>query len=492
MPIGAVDLAVLFLYLAGAVALGLAVGRGQRDLSGYLLGGRHLPWWAVLGSIVATETSTATFLSVPGLAYARETGDLRFLQLPLGYVLGRLVVSVLLLPRYFEGRLFSAYQVLRERFGGATQRAASAVFLVTRTLGDALRLFLTAVALEALLGWPIAACVALIGAATIAYTVFGGMRSIVWNDCVQLVVYVTGGVVVLGVTLARLPGGLDQVLAFGAATGRLRVLDLTPTLADPFVLWAGLFGGAVLTLGTHGTDQMMVQRLLSAPSRAAASRALVTSGFVVLVQFALFLFLGLALACYDDVFRPGREIAQDRALATFLVEELPQGVGLIGLLLAAVFAAAMSTLSSSLNASAASVVEDWIVPARGAKQEEARLLRTTRWLTVLFGLVQIAIAIAAADLSRSVVTEALAIAGFSAGLLLGVFLLGALVPRASQAAALTGLACGLTALLAVKFVLPAHGIEVAWPWFAAVGAGATVSGGATVSAWRASAGPSAR
>ncbi|HKX45125.1 MAG TPA: transporter, partial [Planctomycetota bacterium] len=362
MPIGAVDLAVLLLYLLGAVGLGLWVGRGQRDLAGYLLGGRHLPWWAVLGSIVATETSSVTFLSVPGLAYARDTGDLRFLQLPLGYVLGRLAISVLLLPGYFRGELVSAYALLRQRFGRTTQRAASLVFLAARNLGDGLRLFLAGVVLEELFGWSLAACVAVVGGATVVYAVFGGMRSIVWNDCAQLVVYVAGACAALAVILERLPGGLAQVLEYGRSTGKWQVFDTTLTLSDPYVLWAGVIGGAVLTLGTHGTDQMMVQRLLSAPSRAAASRALVASGFVVLVQFALFLFLGVALACYDDALRPGHAVANDRALVAFVVDELPRGVGLVGLLLAAVLAASMSTLSSSLNASAASVVEDWLGP----------------------------------------------------------------------------------------------------------------------------------
>ncbi len=471
MALGSIDVTVLVVYLAGVVALGLAVGRGQRNLDSYLLGGRSLPWWAILGSIVATETSTATVLSVPGLAYARDGGDLRFLQLGLGYIVGRFLIVSLLLPRYFRGELVSAYQVLRERFGGAASRVASLIFLTTRNMGDGLRLYLTALALEQVLGVPIVICVLGIGCTTIVYTVAGGMRSIVWNDCVQLVVYVLGGLGALAFLLHELPGGLGQVLRYGELHDKLRIFDATWTLADPYVLWAGLIGGAVLNLGTHGTDQMLVQRLLCARDARSASKALIASGFVVTLQFALFLFLGLALACYDDALRPGLELAGDRAFANFIVYELPRNVGLVGLLLAAIMAASMSTLSSSLNASAASLIEDWRAADRAATDGPS--LRRTRIYSALFGLLQILIAIGAVHLSSSVVTEALAIAGFSAGLLLGVFVLGAWAPRATQADALAGLCAGSFALCFVQFGLPHMGVHIAWPWLAAIGSTVT-------------------
>jgi len=492
--IGGVDVVVLLAYLAATVALGLWVGRGQGNLDGYLLGGRNLPWWAILGSVVATETSTATFLSVPGIAFARETGDMRFLQLSLGYIVGRTVIVFLLLPQYFRGQLCTAYEVLHERFGGATQRTASLVFLVTRNLGDGLRLFLTAMALHVATSWTLPGCVFVIGIATIVYTMMGGMKSVVWNDCVQLVVYMAGGGVVAVVLLNQMPGGWDQFLGYGLAQGKFQVFDFAWPWqtgvgfpwGDAYTFWAGLVGGAFLTLGTHGTDQMMVQRYLAARSERAAGLALLLSGFVVMLQFALFLLLGIGLACFYAEVRPEVSINRnDEALATFVVHELPRNLGLVGLLLAAIFAAAMSTLSSSLNSSASAVVHDFLKRPDQDQDQERRLLNWSRGLTVVFGVLQMGIALLAVRLSRSVVGEALAIAGFSAGLLLGLFLLGVCTRRVDQRAALVGLMLGLTGLLIVKFgspliveiAGPSFGWNIAWPWLPVIGSGITFGGG---------------
>ncbi|NOX56096.1 MAG: sodium/solute symporter [Planctomycetes bacterium] len=478
MAIGGIDVAVLAFYMAGVVAIGFWVGRGQRDLQSYLLGGRDLPWWAILGSLVATETSTATFLSVPGIAYAREHGDLRFLQLALGYIVGRCVIAVVLLPWFFRGELYTAYEVLHERFGGATKATASAIFLVTRNLGDGLRLYLTAIALREVVGFSLPACIVIIGLATILYTVFGGMKSVVWNDCVQFVVYMAGGVLALLVIGYRLPGGWDELIAFGTAHDKFRLLDFHWELADAYTFWAAVVGGMFLTLGTHGTDQMMVQRYLCARNQRDAGRALVASGLVVFVQFALFLFLGVALASYYDRFAPDVQFKKpDYVFATFIVRELAPNVGLIGLLLAAVFAAAMSTLSSSLNSSASAAVADFYLPWRRKQLSAQHQVDVSRLMTVVFGAVQIGVAIGADRLSSSVVQDALAIASFAAGLLLGIFFLGVLTRRVGQTAALIGLIAGLIALLEAKFVAPTFGLKVAWPWFALIGAVTTFSVG---------------
>ena len=301
------DSAVLLLYLLAVVLFGLWIGRGQRDMTGYLLGGRDLPWWAILGSIVATETSTATFLSVPGLAFAQH-GDMRFLQLAMGMIIGRWLIVYLLLPLYFRGQLFTAYQVLNDRFGGATKDVASFVFLVARNIGDGLRLFLTAIVLEKVVGVPLPICVVIVGLLTIIYTFFGGIKSVVWNDCIQFVVYVTGGVIALAVIAMRLPNGWEQLTAFGVEHEKFRVFDFTWNLSSAYTFWSGLIGGAFLALGTHGADQMMVQRYLCARSRQEAGRALVVSGFVVLAQFALFLFLGVALAAFYRAVSAGGRI----------------------------------------------------------------------------------------------------------------------------------------------------------------------------------------
>lgn len=474
--VGAADAAVVVAYLVVTVAIGLWVGRGQKDLADYLLGDRNLPWWAVLGSIVATETSTATVLSIPGWAYAKN-GDFRGIQLAIGYVVGRVIVAAVLLPQYFRGDLFTSYQVLDRRFGGATKTTASVLFLITRTAADGLRLYLAALVLAKFAGVTMPVAVGVMGIVTIVYTVFGGMRSVVWNDCVQLVIYLAGAVVALAVILGRLPGGWEGLVEFGRETGRFRVFDFSPRLDDAFTFWAGLIGGAFLTLGTHGTDQLTVQRLLSARNQSEASRALVLSGVVVLAQFALFLLIGVGLAAYFAAFPPATPIAaNDEAFAVFIVDVLP--AGLCGLMLAAVFAAAMSTLASSLNSSSAAAVNDLIAP-RLADRSPARLLRLGRVLTVLFGLAQIGVGLGApqvialvASRGGNVVESVLAIASFTTGIILGVFFLGVLTTRVSQPAALAGFLAGVAATAAVRLAAPAD-FKLAWPWYAFVGAAAT-------------------
>jgi len=483
--LGPVDIAVLVAFLASAIGIGLVAGGKTKTLDAYLLGDRDLPWWVILGSIVATETSAATVLSVPGESFG--TAGMRFLQLPLGYMLGRLAIVRFLLPLYFRGELNTAHEVLRDRFGPAVQRAAALLFLVARTLGDGLRLFLAALVFHKLSGLPLAWSVVVSGVVTIVYTVLGGLRSVVWNDCLQLVIYLLGGIVAVFVIVARIPGGWPAAREFATAGDKLRVFDFSVDPSDPYTFWAGLVGGAVLSLGTHGTDHMMVQRYLSARGQRDAARALVTSGVVVFLQFALFLGIGVLLAAFHTLGGEAAPARPDEVFATFIVRHFPANTGLIGLLLAAILAAAMSTIASSLNASASSMIHDlWLplraVAGRTAPLSAARALALTRWLTVAFGVVQIAVGIAAARVDATVVSRALTIAGYSAGLLLGVFTLGVATRRVGEAAALVGAAVGLAALLTVQFVLPLQGIKIAWPWYALVGATATIVAGMAAAA----------
>lgn len=474
MTITTLDAAVIASYLVIVVLLGLWTGRGNRDLAGYLLGDKRLPWWALLGSIVATETSTATFLSVPGIAFEPH-GDLRFLQLALGFIVGRCLIVVLLLPAYFRGEILTAYEVLETRFGGPTKRTAALLFLVSRTLGDGLRLFLTALALDKALGLSLPVCIVVIAAVTLLYTWFGGMRSVVWNDCLQLMVYLAGGLLTLWIILDRLPEGWQQVQAFAEANGKWRMFDGDWHLNKPFTIWAGLVGGACLSLGSHGTDQMMVQRLLAARGQRDAAWALICSGVVVFVQFGLFLLIGVCLACYFRQFPPPVPIARgDEAFATFVVGHMPPGTG--GFTLAAILAAAMSTIASSLNSSAAAAVND-LWPRRGlANLSAAARLVWCRRMTAVFCLLQIGVAWAAPYYSESVVADALAIAGFVTGILLGVFLLGVLTQKVRQDAAAVGMLSGMVAVGVAKY-----GTELAWPWYTVVGAGVTFVAGIAAS-----------
>lgn len=494
LAIGPVDAAVLVVSLAAAIAVGLLAAGRARSLDAYLLGDRSLPWWVVMGSIVATETSTATVLSVPGEGYGPV--GMRFLQLPLGFMLGRLVIVRWLLPLYFEGRLNTAHEVLGRRFGPIVQRAAALLFLITRNLGDGLRLFLAGVVIERLTGIPFVAAVALMGGLTIAYTVLGGIRSVAWNDCLQLVIYLLGGIAAVFIIAARIPGGWGAAWEHALATGRLTVFDFRFDLADPCTFWAGLFGGAVLSIGTHGTDHMMVQRYLASGGLREAGRALAGSGLAVVLQFGLFLGIGVMLSAFHALGGAPAPARADEVFAAFVVNYFPRDVGLVGLLLAAILAAAMSTLSSSLNASASALIHDFVLPlaARDDESEAAArpewLLLLSRGLTVAFGLVQIGVGLAATRLDETVIRAALAIAGLAAGLLLGVFALGIATKRVGATAALAGASCGLAVLLAVQFLLPERGVVVAFPWYAMIGAVTTfVSGLAASLVWPRSAEP---
>jgi solute:Na+ symporter, SSS family len=478
------DIVVACLYLAASVGVGLWMGRSNRNMDDYLLGGRDIPWWAILGSIVATETSTVTFLSVPGSAYA-PGGNLTFLQLALGYIVGRFLVVTILLPAYFRGEIHTAYQLLQTRFGVSTRRLASLMFLVARNLGDGLRLFLTALALRQAIGLPLTMCIVIIGAVTILYTLFGGLRSVVWSDCVQFLIYVIAGIASLYILVDRLPGGTDQFFAFAESHEKLKVFDFRFGLSEAYTytFWAGLIGGAVLSLGTHGADQMMVQRCLAARSQRDASKAMIASGFVVAAQFVLFLLIGVGLAAYYQQFPIGGDsLKKDVVYAHFIVNQLP--AGLVGLTLAGIFAAAMSTLSSSLNSSASTLIGDFGGLLGLERLSAAQRLTMSRAATFAFGIIQIAVATVAGiyDLSSSVIDDALAIAGFTAGILLGVFVLGQIRLPITERGAICGMLSGILLLCAVRFV-PRFADEtwpvflqqrLAWPWYPVVGSITTV------------------
>ena len=297
----AVDLTVIAVYIAGCTALGTWLGSRSQGLKGYFLAESDVPAWAVMISIVATETSTATFLSVPGVAYS---ADFTFLQLAFGYIFGRMVVATVLLPAYFRGQIFTAYQLLQDRFGGPTRTTASILFLVARSLGDGLRLYLAATVLEQLTGWSTEAAIIVVAAITVVYTFLGGMKAVIWTDVIQFGVYIIGAVVALLILVGKLPGGWPELIATGRGAAKFRLFDFSWDLTRPYTFWAGLIGGMVLNTATHGADQMMVQRYLSARSQRQAARALVASGFVVLTQFALFLLIGVSLWVFYGVFPP--------------------------------------------------------------------------------------------------------------------------------------------------------------------------------------------
>ena len=464
-----VDLSIVVVYLGLVLIWGVWLGRGQQNTEDFFLGGRAIPWWVVLFSIVATETSTVTFLSIPGCTFVQENGDYRFLQITFGYIIGRILVSAFILPLYFQGKLFTCYEVLETRFGPEARRATSLLFLVTRNLSDALRLYLTAIVLQLVTGFDLTFCVIAIGTVTIIYTFVGGAKSVVWNDSLQFIIYLFGGIASLIVIVNQLPEGLDQLMQFSREFDKGRLFDFELSLTKPtMTFWAGLFGGMFLTAATHGTDQLMVQRYLSARSERSAKWAISLSGIIVFLQFALFLTIGLGLACYyreipsDTTFT---DADRDRVFAHFIVNHL--GVGLVGLTLAAVFAAAMSTLSSSLHSSATALINDLYLPMKQSSLSAQGQLWVSRVGTASFGVLQIVIAIAAHEFgaTEDIVKSVLKIASFALGPILGLYLLGIATRQVRQKAALLGFFSGIATLTSIALTTRLY-----WPWYAGCGA----------------------
>ena len=355
MRIHTIDLIIVIAYLLAVTALGIRFRRNQQDARDYFLGGRTAPWWALAFSIVATETSTLTIIGTPAISYA---GNLTFLQLVFGYLLGRVLIVLLLLPGYFRGEFFTAYALIEKRFGEKMRSVAASTFLITRAIAEGVRVSAIALVLSVVLGTSKKFAVVLVIALTISYTLEGGMKAVIWTDVAQLAIYLTGSAVTLMVLLHRIPGGWPEVTQAAAAAGhKLQVLDFSFSWSTKYTFWSGLIGGAFLTMATHGTDQIIVQRLLAARNERDSRRALLTSGVIVLIQFTVFLLIGILLfdfAQHTPLLAPGERT--DRILPLFLVREMPPG--LAGLLLASIIAVAMSNASGSLNSLAAEAIFD--------------------------------------------------------------------------------------------------------------------------------------
>jgi SSS family transporter len=471
------DWVVLLGYLGGVTAMGTLLGRKQKDARDYFLADHSIPWWAICFSVVATETSALTFISVPATAYG---SDFWMLQLAAGYVLGRVAVAALLLPGYFRGETTTAYALLERRFGGGTRRFASVVFLVTRVLADGVRVFATAIPIRLITGLPYWEAILLTGIFTVIYTYYGGLRAVVWVDVVQLFVYLIGGLAALWVLARLVPGGWGGIVA--AAPGKMRVVHLDGGLASGSWLATGLVGGAFLSMASHGVDHIIVQRLLASRSLGDARKALVASGAVVLAQFALFLCVGLGLY----VFYAGRKFgAPDEIFPTFIVNELPPGV--TGLVIAAILAAAMSTIASSLNSLASAATHDLYAPLTG-RTDEAHLMRVGKLMTLGWAVVLIGAAMLfqLAQQGTPVVVVALQIASFTYGGLLGGFLLGRLSKRATAPDAVAGMAVAIALMgglwAAQQFGRVPKVIDSLW--FSLIGSAVTLAVGMGLAAVR--------
>jgi SSS family transporter len=469
-----VDVAIVAVYVLGTVVLGAWFSRRQHNLRSYFAGDRNVSWWLVLISIVATETSTVTFLSVPGLAFNPNQGNFTFLQLAFGFVIGRVLIAWFLLPQYMDGELLSAYQLLQQRFSRSVQRTASSLFLLTRVVADGLRLYLAALLLQQFTGWEDAASVLVIGGTTICYTLLGGVKAVIWTDLIQFSVYGLGAIVAGVCILQQIPGGIAEYVATGESAHKFTLFVFSTDLRQEYTFWAGLIGGAFLTMASHGADQMMVQRYFCSRSLGQARTALVLSGVVVLLQFSLFLAIGAGLyVLYDKGILHVVGARNDEVFGVFIVHFLPHGI--IGLVVAAVLAASMSTLSSSLNSAASASVTDFYRPLR-PERRESHYLAVSCWLTFFWGLTRIAVALLALRWlsDRSVIGPVLTVAGLTTGMILGLFVLGSLRRPVAWWAALAGLVTGFLVVFLLWLSPIWIGDGLAWPWYAPVGTVTTV------------------
>jgi SSS family solute:Na+ symporter len=455
------DLGIVALYLVGITLFGARFRRRQSTLKDYFLGGRTAPWWAIALSIVSAETSTLTIIGTPALAFQ---GNLGFLQIVLGYLLARIVISFLFLPHYFRGEIFTAYELIRRRFGERLRSLTALTFLVTRSLAEGVRVFAISIVISIILGTGEVASIVLIVGLTLFYTFEGGMTAVIWTDVIQMTLYVVGAALSFVVILQKIPGGWEHVAAVAVPLGKLQVFDFHFAFTREFFsktysFWAGIAGGCFLTTATHGTDQLMVQRLLSAKTQGDSRKALLASWVVILIQFTMFLLIGVMLfVFYSDSRLPPPQPA-DRLYPQFIWQFLPPGVA--GIIMAAILAAAMANISAALNSLASTTIVDFYKPR--STGSEAHDLKLSRYATVAWGLVLLWIGLLARQWG-SVLEAGLAIASIPFGALLGVFLLGTLTKRVRENEAIAAMLAGLALMTWVRF-----GTTIAWTWYVLIG-----------------------
>jgi SSS family solute:Na+ symporter len=462
-----IDYIIIAVYLVGIAIFGIVSGGKQRSVKDYFLSSKHVPWWAVCFSIVAAETSTLTFISIPGLAYI---ANLNFLQVTFGYLLGRIVVATVFLPAYYKGELKTAYTYLDTRFGGKTRSFASIVFIFTRIAADGVRLAATAIPLYLMINMNQAMAIIIIAAVALIYTYTGGVKGIIWVDVIQMFIYL-GGAVIAGIYLIKiLPDGWNSVLNAASAGNKFQIINfgfnngISGFFSRPYTLVGGLIGGAFLSMASHGTDQLIVQRLLTTKDLKESKKAVVGSGIIIIIQFALFLLVGIMLYAYYgtlDFSKIGIS-RPDEVFPKFIIDVLPPGI--TGIIVAGLFAAALSTLAGSMSSLSSSTMMDLYIPFFGKSNDAKRQLRISRMFTIMWAVLLTLSAFFFMNSSRPVVEIALSIASFTYGGLLGTFLIGIFIRKATQEDALAGFVAGIFIMITVISLK-----LVAWTWFTLIG-----------------------
>ncbi len=471
MKLGWLDLSVILVYLIGITAFGARFRSGQHTLKDYFLGGRTIPWWAIALSIVSAETSILTIIGTPGQAYA---GNLGFLQVAIGYLLARVVITFVLLPHYFRGELYTAYQLIERRFGRQLKRMTAGAFLVIRSLAEGVRVFAISILVGIVLGTGELTSVVIITLLTLVYTFEGGMTAVIWTDVIQMSIYIVGAVLGFFLLLQHIPGGWGEVVSVAAANGgKFTVFNFAFDLTTTYTFWGGILGGMFLTTASHGTDQLMVQRLLAARDEIDSRKALFFSWLVIFCQFTLFLVIGVMLFVYYHRFPHAAFARNDAIFPTFIVENFPPVAA--GIVIAAILAAAMSNLSAALNSLASTSIMDFYRGNNPGK-DESHYLWMSRLATLAWGAILIVIALASSKYRKSVFEMGLSIASVAYGALLGVFLLGVLTKRATQSGTIVGMAAGLATMVYVS-----SRTSIAFTWYVLIGTVVTFSVGIAAS-----------
>lgn len=465
MPARWIDLAVIACYLVGITWFGTRFRKSQKSLKDYFLGGRSAPWWAIGLSIVSAETSTLTVIGTPALSF---NGNFGFLQVVLGYLLARIVISTIFLPAYFRGEMFTAYELMSIRFGPRIRKLTAGTFLVLRALAEGVRVFAISIVIAIVLGTGEMASIIVILILTLIYTYEGGMTAVIWTDVVQMILYIAGALLSLYALLQQIPGGWAHVVDTALPLGKFQIFDFelgppSEFFSRTYSFWGGVLGGCFLTTASHGTEQLIVQRLLAAGSERQSRAALFGSWIVIAAQFTLFLIVGV---CLFTLYRDNgweKPAVSDSIYPRFIWDQLPPGAA--GLVIAAILAAAMSNLSAALNALASTTILDLFRPfVKNAQQtSEAVWLARSRWATVGWGAILLGVALLARNWG-GVLEAGLGIASIIYGSLLGVFLLGLLTRGAVETGAMVGMCAGLAVTLYVRFFT-----TIAWTWYLLIG-----------------------
>lgn len=452
------NLAVLIIYFVGVTIIGIVAGKNEKDTNDYFLGGRKMPWLAVFCSILATECSAVTFIGAPALSF-RPGGNFAYLQLAIGSLIGRIIIATIFLKPFYNYNVTTVYEYLRIRFGKLSQILGAVFFFVTRLLASGVRLYVASLAFHVVFGVPILGGLILTVGIAAIYTLFGGIKAVIWADVIQFSVFMGGAIVAL-IMLYFGCGGSEVIMSISHQVDKWKFIDLSFNLTKEFTLVGGIILGCIMTTASLGTDQTLTQRMLTCKQSHLAQKALIVTGIVDFPIVIIFLSIGVLLYVFYQV-HPDPNIPKDAdyIFPYYILTQLPPGVA--GFLIAGIFSAAMG-MDSALNALSSSAVCDIYRPFIAKNKNEKHYLLVSRIMVFVFGVLLIGVAYLCKNLGQ-VLIMAFKITSYTYGGLLGVFLIGALTKRGSDLGNLVAMLSSIAVVYCVSLT------PVAWSWYIVVG-----------------------